>query len=115
MKATNTDAGTGIQTVAPRKFFYTQKEAAKALGLSEKQFFNLKQSHPLYAPNGSKSLKPDPVRGSPLWSEELIKLIAFARSCSVQGLRQLTDDEGLKVRQGMEDSRRRRYLSYIDS
>jgi hypothetical protein len=50
----------------------------------------------------------------PLWSDELVQLIAFARSLSVQGTRNLTDDEAYLVRKGMGDAKRRVYLAFVD-
>ncbi len=100
--------------VASEKLFYTLKETAAMLGLSERQFSLLRDTHPVYAPDGSKSLTPHPKRDTPLWSVELIRLLSFARSFTMQGTRQLTDDEGLKVRQSIGDTRRREYLALID-
>ncbi len=102
-------------TQALQKHFYKKEEAAAMLGIAARTLDELRDMHPLYKPDGTRSLQENRKKESPLWSRELLELIAFARSISSQGVRQLTDDEGLKVRQGMEDSRRRQYLSYIDS
>ncbi|MCD7896143.1 MAG: hypothetical protein LUG50_05640 [Planctomycetaceae bacterium] len=97
-----------------QRLFWSLEETASMLGLSPRSMYELRHQHALYAPDGSRTTKGDPKKDSPLWSDELIRLIAFARSKTLQGVRQLTDDEGLKIRKGMGDKKRREYLSYID-
>lgn len=102
-------------TMSPvRPQFWTLDEAAQQLRLSSRSFFDLRNKHPLYAPDGSRTILDAAKKDMPLWSDDLIRLIAFARSLTVQGVRQLSDDEALKVRQGMGDARRREYLSYVE-
>lgn len=95
------------------RLFWTLEETATRLGLSVRTFFELREGHPLYAPDGSRTIVDSPKRPMPLWSDELVRLIAFARTISAQGVRQLSDDEALMVRNGMGDARRREYLAFI--
>ena len=97
-----------------KKLAYTLDETAKRLSISKRSFFELREKHPFYKPDGSRSIVDNPKKDMPLWSEELVCLIAFARSLTVQGVRQLSDDEGLKIRQAMNDIRRHGYLALID-
>lgn len=104
----------GLSFVPVRPLFWTLEQAAGQLGLSVRTFFELRERHPLYAPDGSRNLAGDPKKAMPLWSDDLIRLIAFARSLTAQGVRQLTDDEALKVRMGMGEAKRREYLAFVD-
>ena len=115
MKATNTDAGTGPQTVVAKKFFYTQQETAEALGLSLEQFKLLRKEHPVYEPDSSASLKSHPKRDTPLWSADLVELIALARTFSAPGVRELTGDEAFEIRKNMNKEKLQRYLAYLGS
>lgn len=90
------------------------EETAKALGISTRSMYELRYQHALYAPDNSRTTKEHPKKDSPTWSTELVRLIAFARSKTIQGTRQLTDDEALKIRKGMGDKKRREYLAYIE-
>lgn len=96
------------------RLFWTLGETATRLGLSERTFFELRDKHPLYAPDGSRTIVDNPKKDMPLWSDELVRLIAFARTISTQGVRQLTDDEAFKVRKAMGEARRREYLALVD-
>ena len=93
---------------------WTLEETATRLGLSVRTFHDLREKHPFYAPDGSRNIADDPKKRMPLWSDELVRLIAFARTFSAQGVRQFTDDEGLEIRKAMGDSRRREYLALLD-
>jgi hypothetical protein len=97
-----------------RPLYWALEPAAKQLGLSSRTFFELRDKHPFYAPDGYRNLSDDPKKRLPLWSDDLIRLIAFARSVTPQGVRQLSDEEGLKVRKGMSDAKRRDYLAFVD-
>ena len=97
-----------------RRLFHTQKEVAHMLGFSERNFLEVKKSHPVYAPDGTRTIVANPKKDMPLWSDELIRLIAFARTLTIQGVRQLTDDEALKIRIRMGERTRRQYLALID-
>ena len=96
------------------RLFWTLEETAVRLGLSVRSFFVLREKHPLYAPDGSRTIIDDPKKDMPLWSDDLVRLIAFARSISSQGVRQLSDDEAFKVRNGLSESRRREYLTFAE-
>ncbi len=96
------------------RLFWTLEETAVRLGLSVRSFFVLREKHPLYAPDGSRTIIDDPKKDMPLWSDDLVRLIAFARSISSQGVRQLSDDEALRVRNGLSESRRREYLNFAE-
>ena len=98
---------------APRHFL-TLEQTAESLGLSVRSFLELRRGHRLYAPDGSRTIVADPKKDMPLWSDELVQLIAFARSKTVQGVRQLTDDEALEVRIAMGDAKRRQYLALVE-
>ncbi|MDR1745524.1 MAG: hypothetical protein LBS30_07210 [Planctomycetota bacterium] len=96
------------------RLFWTLEETATRLGLSVRSFFVLREKHPLYAPDGSRTIIDDPKKDMPLWSDDLVRLIAFARSISSQGVRQLSDDEALQVRNGLGEARRREYLTFAE-
>ncbi len=96
------------------RLFWTLEETAARLGLSVRSFFVLREKHPLYAPDGSRTIIDDPKKDMPLWSDDLVRLIAFARSISSQGVRQLSDDEAFRVRNGLSDARRREYLAFAE-
>ena len=95
------------------RLFWTQEQAADRLGISVRSFFELRASHEFYAPDGSRCLAENPKRDMPLWSDDLIRLIAFARSLTAQKVRQLSDSEGIAIRRAMEESKRRQYLSLM--
>lgn len=109
--------GTADKTQRPEKWVpqlcWTIKQTAYRLGISERTLRELGAKHPFYAPDGSRIIIDNPKKDMPLWSEELVCLIAFARGISCQGVRNLTDDEALEVRNGMNEARRREYLAYI--
>jgi hypothetical protein len=88
-------------------------QAAARLGLSTRTFFELRATHPLYAPDGSRTIVADAKKDMPLWSDDLIRLIAFARTLTPQGVRQLSDDEALKIRNAMANAKRTEYLAYV--
>lgn len=96
------------------QLFLTTDQAAKSLAFSVRTFHELRATHPLYAPDGSRTIVENPKKDMPLWSIELIKLIAFARSFTAQGVRQLTDDEAFEIKKRMGEKKRREYLAYID-
>lgn len=96
------------------RLFLTLEETAACLGLSVRSFFELRDKHGLYEPDGMRDITDDPKKILPLWSDELVRLIAFARTISTQGVRQLTDDEALKVRTAMGEARRREYLALVE-
>lgn len=96
------------------RLFWTLEQAAKRLGFSVRTFYELRESHPLYAPDGSRTIVEKPRKDNPVWSDDLIRLIAFARSFTAQGTRQLTDDEAFKVRVRMGEEKRRQYLALLD-
>jgi hypothetical protein len=96
------------------RLFWTLEETAARLGLSVRSFFVLREKHPLYVPDGSRTIIDDPKKDMPLWSDDLVRLIAFARSISSQGVRQLSDDEALRVRNGLGEARRREYLTFAE-
>lgn len=97
-----------------RRHFLTLEQTAESLGLSVRSFLELRRGHQLYAPDGSRAIVADPKKDMPLWSDELVQLIAFARSKTVQGVRQLTDDEAIEVRIAMGDAKRREYLALVE-
>lgn len=101
------------ETVTPPKLFWNLEETAARLGLSIRTLFELRHMHPLYAPDGARTARECPKKQVPLWSDALVELIAFARSMTAQGVRQLTDEEGLKVRQTLADGKRQQYLSQV--
>lgn len=94
--------------------FLTLEQTAKSLGLSIRTFHELRSTHPLYAPDGSRTIVENSKKDMPLWSRELVELIAFARSITAQGVRQLTDDEAFEIKKRMGEKKRREYLAYID-
>lgn len=96
------------------RLFWTLEETATRLGLSVRTFFDLREKHPLYAPDGNRTIVEDPKRPMPLWSDDLVRLIAFARTMTAQGIRQLTDDEAMNIRNAMGETRRREYLALVD-
>lgn len=96
------------------RLFWTQEQTANRLGLSLRTLFELRKSHPLYAPDGTRTIIANPKKDLPLWSDDLVQLIAFARTLTIQGVRQLTDDEALKIRVRMGEKKRRQYLAHID-
>lgn len=106
-------AGTRRRIDPASRLFWTLDETAARLGLSVRTFFELRDRHPFYAPDGSRTIVDGPKKDMPLWSDDLVRLIAFARTLTIQGVRQLTDDEALKVRKGMGDARRREYLALV--
>lgn len=112
-KKNGRDPPGGFTDPVPR-LAWTLEQSATRLGLSVRTFYELRESHPLYEPDGSRCLGENPKRDMPLWSEDLIRLIAFSRSLTAQKVRQLTDDEALAVRRSMEESKRRQYLALID-
>ena len=95
--------------------FWTLEQTAARLGLSTRTFFELRQQHEFYAPDSSRAIAEQPKKDMPLWSNDLVNLIAFARTLTLQGVRQLTDDEALKIREAMGEAKRREYLKYIDN
>lgn len=103
----------GLSAAPVRPLCWALEGAAAQLGISTRTLFELRERHPLYAPDGSRNLSEDPKKAMPLWSDDLIRLIAFARSLTAQGVRQLTDDEALKVRKGMGEAKRREYLAFV--
>lgn len=111
IKVNESPRGANVQV---SKLFWNQDETAAKLGISPRALFELKQKHPFYKPDGSWAIVENPKKQMPLWSDELIKLIAFARTMTEQGVRQLTDDEALKVRSGLNENKRRNYLAYVD-
>ncbi len=98
----------------PSKLFWNLEETAAKLGISVRTFRDIRELHPFYSPDSSRVIVENPKKDMPLWSESLVQLIAFARTLTEQGVRQLTDDEGLKIRKGMNEQKRAAYLSYID-
>ena len=97
----------------PRLFWNLQQAAAR-LGFSTRTFYELRESHPLYSPDGSRTIVENPKKTNPLWSEELLQLIAYARTLTAQGVRQLSDDEAYRIRIRMGEEKRQRYLGFID-
>ena len=97
-----------------KRLFLSLEETAMALGLSVRTMYELRYKHPLYAPDGSRTTKDNPKKDSPLWSNDLVELIAFARSITTQRTRHLTDDEALKIRKGMGNKKRNEYLAFIE-
>lgn len=92
----------------------TLEQVADSLGISVRTFHQLRVSHPLYAPDGTRTIVEAPKKDMPLWSAEIVRLIAFARSFTAQGARQLSDDEALEIRKRMGEKRRQEYLAYLD-
>lgn len=107
-----TTKNTEDMTVSP--LYFTLEETAHRLGVSIRTLHELRKKHLLYAPDGSKAVSDSPKKDSPLWSDDLIRLIAFARSKTPQGVRQFTDDEALKIYKSKRDQMRRDYLAYIE-
>lgn len=97
-----------------QKLYYTLEETTQRLGISIRSFFELREKHPFYKHDGSRAIVDNSKKNMPLWSAELVELIVFARSLTVQGVRQLTDDEGLMIRIGKEDTRRREYMTFLN-
>ncbi len=48
------------------RLFWTLEETAARLGLSVRSFFALREKHPLYAPDGSRTIIDDPKKDMPL-------------------------------------------------
>lgn len=96
------------------RLFWTLEQTAVRLGLSVRTFYELRDSHDLYAPDGTRTLAENPKKNMPLWSDELVRLIAFARTFTIQGVRHLTDDEALKIRARMGEAKRHEYLALLD-
>lgn len=96
------------------RHFWRLEEVALQLGISVRTLFQLRESHPLYEPDGSRTASDNPKKTHPLWSDELVRLIAFARTLTVQGTRQLTDDEAFRVRQRLGEKKRHEYLALLD-
>lgn len=96
-----------------RPLSWTLEQTAQQLGISPRTLFALRDKHPLYAPDSTRNIDDDPKKARHMWSDELVKLIAFARTMTAQGARQLSDDEALKVRNSMGEARRREYLAFI--
>lgn len=83
------------------------EESANRLGMGQTKFRDLVKSHPFYS--------ADSCNGSDKrWSDELLTLIEFARRITSQGVRELTDDEGMQVRMGMSNKRRLEYLGIAE-
>ena len=93
---------------------WTLEQTATRLGLSVRTLYELREKHPLYKPDSTRTIVDDPKKDMPLWSEDLVQLIAFARTKTIQGVRQLSDDEALKVRNGIGEGRRREYLAMVN-
>ena len=96
------------------QLFWTQEQTARRLGISVRTLFELKEKHLLYKPDGMRNVDDHPKKPRWSWSDGLVNLIAHARSLTVQGVRQLTDDEALAVRRAMEESKQRQYLAFLD-
>jgi hypothetical protein len=104
----------GAFTEPVPRLAWTLEQAAARLGLSTRTFFELRASHPLYEPDGTRCLGENPKRNMPLWSDALVNLIAFARTLTIQNVRQLTDDEAFRIRVKLGEETRRQYLALID-
>ncbi|MCD7897648.1 MAG: hypothetical protein LUG50_13395 [Planctomycetaceae bacterium] len=89
-------------------------EFAALLGISKRALMNERKKHSLYDPDGSRTVSGR-KKEMPLWSAELVTLIAFARSTTAQGVRQLSDDEALAIRRAKESKKREYFLAFLDS
>ncbi len=112
-KTANPEPKTRYPVASVPRLFWTLEETAERLGFSSRTFKELRDKHPLYIHDGSRVIVDNPKKDMPLWSDDLVRLIAFARTLTAQGVRQLTDDEALQVRNGLNEARRREYLAVV--
>ena len=96
------------------KLAWTIEETAYLLGMSIRTLHELRNQHPLYQPDGDRTVIENPKKSMPSWSNELVQLIAFARRLTAQGTRQLTDDEAFRIRVRMGEKMRQHYLGFIE-
>lgn len=109
----STQLGDLVNGHAPQ-LMWTLEQTARLLGISVRTFHELREQHPLYSPDGSRTIVSNPKKDMPLWSDSLVRLIAFARTITIQGVRQLTDEEALQIRIRLGEAKRREYLAVLD-
>lgn len=97
------------------RLVWNAQDAAEILGMSVWALLDLRHKHPLYRPDVERSGlgRPgkEPKDPRPMWSDELLKLIAFAWRKTAQGERQYTDDEAYQLWLDMNEEERERYMA----
>lgn len=110
--------GSGEDSKLPKvvvPLFWTVDEVATMLRLSASSF-EIVRKHPFYEPDSTRVVKKG--RGNkklPLWSTELVELFKDARREVVPGVRMFSDDEGLRVRRGLLESKRKEYIEKAEA
>lgn len=97
------------------RLIWNAQETAESLGISVWALLDLRQKHPLYHPDVERPGLGRPGKEQkeprPMWSDEHVKLIAFAWRKTAQGVRQYTDDEAHQIWLDMNDEERDQYMT----
>lgn len=114
-KAKASHSAAGFLAKPVTRLFLNKDETAYSLGISTRTLDELIAQNPrLYGPDGSRVIKESARKDMPLWSMELAKFLAYARSRTPQGIPPFSENDAIKIRNKMSEEKRRFYLKFIE-
>lgn len=85
------------------------EETAIKMGVSSTALYLLREKHELYEHDCEGPTRGEKGKGPPMWRNDKIELIVFARTKTPQGIRQYDDDFALQLWNKMQAQRDREY------